>query len=92
MTKFTYMLAGASLLAIVGNVSAAEPMTLSSIQMDGISAGSAAVAVTCGCVCDGQCVNVTNNPSPTSNIPGFPTPSVPLIRFIPILPTNVGNL
>jgi len=73
MTKFTYMLAGASLLAIAGSVSA-EPMALSSSQMDGISAGS---GVICGCP-------IIYNPSP---IPGLPTPSVPLIRFIPIVPT-----
>jgi len=38
MKKFTYMLAGASLLAIAGGVSA-EPMTLSATQMDGVNAG-----------------------------------------------------
>jgi len=77
MTKFTYMLAGASLLAIAGSVSA-EPMALSSSQMDGISAGS---GVACGCP-------IIYNPSPIPGFTGLPTPSVPLIRFIPIIPTN----
>lgn len=38
MKKFTCMLAGASLLAIAGGVSA-EPMTLSATEMDGVNAG-----------------------------------------------------
>ena len=39
MNKITCMLAGASLLAIAGGVSA-EPVTLSAAQMDNVSAGS----------------------------------------------------
>jgi len=38
MKKITYMLAGASLLAITGSV-IAEPVALSEAQMDGVSAG-----------------------------------------------------
>ncbi|MBN2864993.1 MAG: hypothetical protein JXK16_03205 [Thiotrichales bacterium] len=39
MKKFTHVLAGASMLAIAGGVSA-EPVTLSASQMDGVSAGA----------------------------------------------------
>lgn len=42
MKKITCMLAGVSLLAIAGGVSA-EPMTLSATQMDGVNAGAVVI-------------------------------------------------
>jgi len=38
MKKISYILAGASLLAVAGSV-VAEPMTLSAAQLDGVNAG-----------------------------------------------------
>jgi hypothetical protein len=42
MNKITYMLAGASMLAVTGIVSA-EPVALSADQMDGVNAGAVTI-------------------------------------------------
>ena len=43
-TKFCSLLAGASLLALASAANAAQPLALSDTQMDGVTAGAAAIA------------------------------------------------
>jgi hypothetical protein len=44
MNKFLSLLAGGALLALVGTAHAAQPLTLSAAQMDGVTAGGVAIA------------------------------------------------
>lgn len=46
MTRMLSILAGASLLALAGAANAGEPVTLSGVQMDGVTAGGCRVCYT----------------------------------------------
>ncbi len=68
MNKFTYMLAGASMLAITG-IASAEPVALSATQMDGVTAG--AVTLYLGAAgAQGLAAAVGNNTALTATISG----------------------
>jgi len=71
------MLAGASLLAIAGGVSA-EPMTLSATQMDGVSAGGVLNGV----------ITLPSDltlPGVPSGVPSFVPSGVPTLSGVPSL-------
>jgi hypothetical protein len=69
MNKFTYMLAGASMLAITG-IASAEPVALSATQMDGVTAGATTIYIGAAGA-QGLAAAVGNNTALTATVSGI---------------------